>query len=279
MQPLVSIVVPAYNNASFIDETLCSIRAQTYEDLEIIVADHSSTDETLAIIKRHADDPRLIVLNTPAGGGAARNWNRVSKEAAGEYLKLVCGDDLLHPTIVQQQVNALVSTPSAVLAASPRRIIDATGRVVIRKRGLAGLAGAHTGPTSIRRTVRSGTNVFGEPASVLIHRPTFVDAGMWDTAESYLIDEASYIRVLLRGGFVGVDTSLATFRISSDQWSVRLVGEQSAQTIAFHAKLAAEYPSIVRPIDQWIGNVRARSSAVARRAVYGLLGSRMRAPA
>ena len=54
----VAVVVPAYNNADYIERTMRSILAQTYRDLEIIVADHASTDDTWAILQQYASDPR-----------------------------------------------------------------------------------------------------------------------------------------------------------------------------------------------------------------------------
>src|SRR5690242_20741802 len=94
--PRVSVVIPAYNNAPYLPATLDSILAQDYDDYEVLVADHSSSDATQQVLERYANSPRVRVLPpTPAGGGALANWNRVSFEARGEFLKLVCGDDLI----------------------------------------------------------------------------------------------------------------------------------------------------------------------------------------
>ena len=84
MTPRVSVVVPAYNNAAYIVDTMESILAQDYDDFEIVVADHSSTDDTAALLKRYVDHPRVQLLNTERGGGALRNWNRVS-HGSGKY--------------------------------------------------------------------------------------------------------------------------------------------------------------------------------------------------
>lgn len=276
MAHLVSIVIPAYNNADFLDETLRSVLAQTYRDLEVIVADHASTDATWDVMQRYANDERVTLLRTEAGGGALANWNRVSRAATGTYLKLVCGDDIISPDIVEKQVAALESNPSAVLAASPRDIVDADGRPFISKRGLGGLRGLRSGADAVRRTVRRGTNIFGEPACVTVRREVLERVGWWDSRFPYLIDEATYVRVLLEGDFVAIDESLAAFRVSASQWSVRLVNDQAQQTIAFHDWLATEHPTVVRGGDRWYGNLRARAMARARQATYAYLGRRMR---
>ncbi|WP_040424726.1 glycosyltransferase family 2 protein [Agromyces subbeticus] len=276
MPPLVSIVIPAYNNADYLGETLDSVLNQTYRDLEVIVADHASTDATWDVMQRYVDDPRVTLLRTEAGGGALANWNRVSQAATGIYLKLVCGDDLIARDIVAKQVAALETNPTTVLAASPRDIVDADGKPFITKRGLAGLRGVHSGTEAVRRTVRSGTNIFGEPACVTMRRDVLERTGWWDSRFPYLIDEATYVRVLLQGDFVGVDQSLAAFRVSSSQWSVRLVRDQARQTIGFHDWLAEEHPAVVRSSDRRYGNLRARAMARARQLTYAYLGRRMR---
>ncbi|KRC61982.1 glycosyl transferase [Agromyces sp. Root81] len=275
MNPLVSIVIPAYNNADYLAETIDSVLAQTYPNLEVIIADHASTDSTRAVMREYEHDERVTLLDTPGGGGALRNWNRVSQAATGEYLKLVCGDDLLDPSIVEKQVAALSSTPGAVLAASARDIVDASSRPVIAGRGLPGLLGHHTGIEAIRSTVRHGTNVFGEPGCVLMRRDALEAIGWWDSRWPYLIDEATYARVLLQGDFVGVPGSLAGFRISDSQWSVRLARQQSEQAIGFHRWLHEEHPDVIGRTTLAIGNTRARIMAMTRRLAYVYLGRRM----
>ena len=158
--------------------------------------------------------------------------------------------------------------------ASARDVVDAELRPVVKNWGLGGLKGRHPGATAIRRTVRTGRNIFGEPACVMMRRDALMDVGMW-ADEQYLIDEATYVSVLRTGDFYAVPESLATFRMSASQWSVRLVREQATQAIAFHRSLLALSPSPVTRADVTLGNARARVSAWGRRATYAWLGRRM----
>lgn len=272
---LVSIVVPAYNNADHIEETLESILAQTHGDLEIIVADHASKDDTRALVERFSDDSRLTIIDTEAGGGAPRNWNRVTELATGEFIKLVCGDDLLSPTIVERQLDALTQDDGIVLTASRRTIVDAHSRPVIGARGLAGLEGRVTGTTAVRATVRAGSNIFGEPACVMMRRESLVQVGLWDPRFPYLIDEATYARVLLTGDFVAVPEPLASFRISDSQWSVALTKQQFAQAAGFHRWMHRERPDVISTADVTVGNSFARANATGRRLAYAMLQRRM----
>lgn len=272
--PTVSIVVPAYNNADYIEDTMRSILAQTHKDLEVIVADHSSTDETWAKLQQFAHDPRVTLLTTESGGGARRNWNRVTEAATSEFVKLVCGDDIIEPTLVERQLAAF--SDGVVMTATSRSIVDAQGATVMANRGISPLEGRHSGRESIRATVRAGTNLFGEPACVMMRREALSEAGFWAEGEQYLIDEATYVSVLAQGDFVGIREPLASFRVNAGQWSVRLIGEQAQQAIRFHRKLQNVMPGVVSASDVRLGNLRARANAHARRLVYTWLGRRMR---
>lgn len=104
---LVSVVIPAYNASTTLDETLRSVRSQTHRALEIIVVDDGSTDDTVAIAETHAaiDGRVRVVAQDNAGVAAARNegWRR----ARSELIAFVDADDLWAPTKIERQVQAL----------------------------------------------------------------------------------------------------------------------------------------------------------------------------
>lgn len=275
MPARVSVVVPAYNNAEYIVATMESILAQDYDDMEVIVSDHCSTDGTASLLQRYTSHPKVSVLSTEAGGGAVRNWNRVSEEASGTLIKLVCGDDLLEPTAVREQVAAFDAYPSAVLVASQRDIIDHFGVQVVKKRGLAGLKGLTDGRGAARRTVVVGSNIFGEPACVMMRRDILAAVGWWDSDFPYLIDEATYIAVMLHGDVVALPRSLARFRISATQWSVTLAKQQATQAQRFHRALRASHPSLLSQRDVRLGDISVLVTALLRRVTYVWLRRRM----
>jgi hypothetical protein len=220
------------------------------------------------------------LLRTPAGGGAERNWNRVTREARGELVKLVCGDDLLAPESLATQVAAFDSSEGGgagvVMVASPRDIVDASGRLVVREHGLGGLTGRVPGTEAIRRSVLRGANIFGEPCCVLIRRTTLEEVGGWHADPGFMIDQATYCRVLLRGDLVTTPGSLAAFRISAAQWSVALAREQARSAAEMHRQVAGLMPGLLTPHEVRLGNARATLRAFQRRLVYLYLGRRMR---
>lgn len=273
MNGSVSIVIPAFNNGRDIAETMRSVLGQTHRHLEVIVADHGSTDDTVEVLERFAADPRVRILHTEPGGGAARNWNRVMAEATGEYVKLVCGDDLLYPDIVERQLAAF--SPGVDMVAAQRDIVDARADIVMNARGLFGIVGRWNGQAALRRAVRSGTNPFGEPAFVMFRRSALPET-LWDASKHYLIDLAGYARVLVNGDVVGLEGSGGAFRLSSSQWSVRLTMSQAEETRAFQRELAERHPGMLSAGDLRLGALKASILALGRRLTYARLGERMR---
>jgi glycosyltransferase involved in cell wall biosynthesis len=279
--PLVSVVLPVYNGAAFIDATMQSILAQTFSDFELLVSDNASTDGTWEALQRYAVDPRVRLTRHAFNVGAAANFNHVTDLATGEFVKLVCADDVLYPDNLKALLTELIARPSAVLAVSSRDVIDATGRIVLRNRGLAGLRGEVSGTDAIRRSVLAGTNVFGEPPSALFRRVALADAGGWacDVRFPYMMDLATYCAVLLHGNgnLVAVPRPLWGFRISASQESVRTqIRAQADQVIGFYRELAAENPRLLGRRHLLVGSTRARINALGRHAVYRWLGRRMR---
>ena len=274
-QPTLSIVIPSYNSADFIEETMTSVLAQEGVDMEVIVADHTSSDGTWERLAPFARDPRVTLVRTEAGGGAERNFNRVSELATGRYVKLVCGDDVLLPGVLARQVALLEAHPEASVVACQRDLVDARGKTVFKAWGLRGLDDVMPGREAIRTAVLRGSNVFGEPACTMMRREDLVAHGYWDFRNPYMVDLATYVNVLMSGDFVADREVGAKFRLNGGQWSVALAKKQSTQVMAFHEWLLAEHPEIVTPSDVRRGNLQARSMAWKRRVLYMLLGKRM----
>jgi glycosyltransferase involved in cell wall biosynthesis len=273
--PLVSVVIPSFQQEEFIDDAVRSVLGQSDVDFELIVADHSSTDGTWDRLQPYAADPRVTLVRTPPGGGAPANWAAVSAMARGTFLKLLPGDDVILPGTLARQAALLLADASLVLTAGRRDIVDAHGKPIVRGRGLGPLRRRAPGSEVIRAVVRSGTNLLGEPGAVLMRRDAFEVAGSWDPSSPYAIDIATYLRVLERGDFVPDLATASTFRISGGQWSVALVRTQAAEVANMHAAVHARRPDIVSASDVRRGDFRAKLLAQQRRLVYLALRARM----
>lgn len=121
-QPLVTIGVPAYNEGAYIREALESLLKQTYGNLEIIVADNGSTDETAAICQEFATkDKGVVHVRHPRNIGQNANFNHLPRVASGEYFAWASAHDFMDADFVEKCVAAMEAEPQAVLAC-PRTI-------------------------------------------------------------------------------------------------------------------------------------------------------------
>jgi glycosyltransferase involved in cell wall biosynthesis len=107
--PKVSILVPVYNRQNIIRETLDSAVNQTYENIEVVVVDNKSTDDTYQILLEYAaKHPCIRVYQNQENLGPARNWQKCVERATGEYVKILWSDDLIAPTFVEKSLPYLV---------------------------------------------------------------------------------------------------------------------------------------------------------------------------
>ena len=109
-----SVVVPAFNAARWIGETLASVAAQTWTNLEIIVVDDGSVDNTADVVAAFADPRLRFVRQDHHGAAAARNLGIL--ESRGELIQFLDADDVLSPDKIERQAHALQSAPSGSLA-------------------------------------------------------------------------------------------------------------------------------------------------------------------
>jgi len=126
--PLVSIGLPVYNGAAFLDQALQSILTQSLTDFELIVSDNASTDDTPQIVAAYMQaDKRIRYLRNPVNMGAAYNYNRTVEEARGRYFKWAAADDWLAGDFLLECVRALEAHPDAVLAYPRTVFVDGEG--------------------------------------------------------------------------------------------------------------------------------------------------------
>lgn len=134
--PLVTIAVPIFNEARFIDSSLRSLRSQDYPNLEIVVSDNASTDETLEICQRHAaEDPRIRILRAECNVGVTPNFQKTLDGSQGKYFMWAAGHDLWTPNLVSECVRLLEAHPGASVAFGSCTWIDGDGQPYPRQSG------------------------------------------------------------------------------------------------------------------------------------------------
>lgn len=128
MSKLVSIVLPVYNGARFLRESIDSILNQTYANWELLILDDCSTDETPAISMEYVEkDNRIRYYRNEKNLRLPGNLNRGFSLCAGEYLTWTSDDNLFRPTALERMVDALESNPAVELVYASYQIIDENG--------------------------------------------------------------------------------------------------------------------------------------------------------
>ncbi len=129
--PRVSVGLPVYNGARYLEQAIDSILAQTFTDFELILCDNASTDATTAICARYvAADRRVRYHRNETNLGAAPNFNKVFTLGRGDYFKWAAYDDILEPDYLAECVAALDRDPEAVLAHTATTVIDPDRRTI-----------------------------------------------------------------------------------------------------------------------------------------------------
>jgi glycosyltransferase involved in cell wall biosynthesis len=124
----VSVVMPIYNGAAFLAESIETVLAQTMPDFELVLVDDGSTDETAEIIRRYAARDARIIPIAKANSGIAETLNRGMEAARAPWIARLDSDDLMLPARLERQLAFVAANPDLVAAGSYYEIIDPAGR-------------------------------------------------------------------------------------------------------------------------------------------------------
>ena len=202
--PLVSVVIPAYNAAAHIGDALSSLRAQTCEDVEVIVVDDGSVDNTSEIVSQRFPEVRCI---RQANGGASSARNRGVQEARGEWVAFLDADDAWHPDKLRAQLALMQRYPSVRLCRTWCAETPLTDLSALPD-GPDGLP-AHDVTSSLAPTLM---NPYFTTSSVMVRRDAFVAVGGFDTGLKIAEDIDLYLRVLVDAPAVLRLNAVAVFK-------------------------------------------------------------------
>jgi glycosyltransferase involved in cell wall biosynthesis len=227
-KPLTSVCIPCYNGQKFIADTLESVLQQTVGDLEVVVVDDNSTDNTVSVVKSFRDS-RIRLLQNHSNLGIGGNWNKTLSCAQGKYVKLLCQDDVLNRECLARQVEALEnpSHSNVVLAVCNRAVINRRGNTIFKRR-LPFRPGVVRGEKLIRNSIRFGSNLIGEPAVGLFRREILAKTRMCDGSNPYLIDLSLWSDLLKHGDAFLDQDCLASFRVAGGTATATIGRRQAA---------------------------------------------------
>lgn len=190
--PLVSICIPAFNSAAYIEQTFTSINNQTYKNLEIIIIDDGSTDATSSILKSITDKRLQYIYQENKGASAARN--KAFQISTGSFIKFMDADDILSENFVEEQVLA-IENESDCIASSKWGIFrkpDMSDFVFVKEKVWKDMSGIDW---VIESLIDYGRNMT-QPGIFLIPRKLIEQEGLWDESLSLIDDFEFMMRIL-----------------------------------------------------------------------------------
>ena len=247
---LISIIVPVYNSAAYLPACLESLRAQTYEDLEIILINDGSTDESGAVLAAfQKEDPRVRLLTQEnQGPSAARNAGL--RAASGKWILFADSDDSLGKDCCRTVLQLALANSADLVLFGGVSVIEKTGSTKKLKTGLS--EGMHTKEEMLAALADYSVipNVFGKLfRRELFSGITFPEGEQWedcaimfrlaDRASRIFVTHASLYRYLRRPGSL---TRKAQKDLSIYKWRYLQYGRQ-------YAFLKEKYPGIAKKMD------------------------------
>jgi glycosyltransferase involved in cell wall biosynthesis len=205
----VSICIPTCNYGHFIADAIESALGQTFRDLEVVVVDNVSTDDTQEIVARFVRaDQRVRYHRNASNLGMVGNWNRCLDLAGGEFVKILCADDALELSCMENTVDAFEKHPGAVVVTSARTITDEKLKHLHRV-SFSDSPVLRDGTGVIRECLLKG-NLIGEPTAVTFRRRCAKRGFL--PAYKQLTDLEMWFHLLEQGKMFAIPESLCLIR-------------------------------------------------------------------
>jgi len=225
MTPTVSVCIPTYNGAPYLTACLDSVLAQTSSDIEVLIVDDCSTDDTLRIANDLARrDSRIRVCANRHNLGLVGNWNHSVTLAHGEWIKFVFQDDLILPECIACMYTVARDTDVPIVSCARDFLFEAGTPTELQGEYLRHKARIHAAFAQsthwsardfCEAALKSLTiwNILGEPSAVLLHRSVFERFGWFNPQLRMLSDFEFWARIASNTGTVHIPEALATFRV------------------------------------------------------------------
>lgn len=208
---LISVIMPAYNSAGTIEAAVSSVLAQTYENLELLIADDASSDDTPKICQALASkDRRVHVITNRSNQGALKTRNKAVREAKGEWIAFLDSDDLWAPDKLSKQLAVRIDT-GCDLVYTGSSFIDENGQPF---EWILHVPERTEYKKLLKQNIISNSSVLVRKDAFIKHSPENEDR--YDMHEDF----ACWLS-MLRAGLTahGIDEPLTTYRLSKSSIS------------------------------------------------------------
>lgn len=203
---LVSVVMPVYNEADYVEEAIKSIQKQTYSPIEIIIIEDGSTDESKKIVNYYEkNDNRVRTIKNSENLGNYPSRNVGTRAAKGAFIAVMDGDDVALPSRIERQIHFLHRHPEHVMVGGQVCLVDAEGDLLGRRDGL------HVEHEAIDSALMDGEWAIVHP-TVLMRRETFMAAGGYQERYRSCADHDLYLRLAERGRIANLPEVLLRYR-------------------------------------------------------------------
>lgn len=214
--PLVSVLIPTYNYAHFLDEAITSALSQTYQNLELIIVDDHSSDNTDQVVEKYLTDKRVSYFKNSVNLGLVANFNKCLEHSRGKYIKYLLGDDKLHIQLLEKFVPIMENNPDISLITSNNGMFG-----IKSKTRVLPFEGLKKGNTAIYESLKDGKgNWIGEP-TVVMFRKSGLQIGYFSPKYPCLVDLNMWLRLLTIGDCFIVPETLSYFRHHANQASTK----------------------------------------------------------
>lgn len=264
----ISVCIPVYNGAEYIEAAINSVLQQSITDFELIIVDNKSTDDTISLIKKHTD-VRIKLFQNESNIGMLGNWNKAMSLAKGTYVKILPADDLLYPdclllqsTILDKDTNKKIS-----LVCGRKNVINSEGKILFN-RGYANKEIEINGISAINKTIKSGGNIIGESGAVLFRREIIEKIGFFGSEFFYTLDIDYWFKILLHGNLYAIPNIVSAFRLSSSSASVTVADTQKSDNIKFTKKTYHTKEYKIRWINYQIGIINVIVLTQVKKLIY-----------
>lgn len=236
----VSIGIPCYNMAGYVSLAISCALNQDYPDIEVLVLDDGSTDNTADVIAQF-NDPRIKFLQFDENRGTVAAINQMAAMATGEFYVSLAADDLIEPNTITKMMAAFEKDPWLEFVATQTDFIDAQGNPYASDHPFKTIVKAHNKPREEwLRQLYYGNQYFGVG---MYRRSVLLEVGGWDAHHGVLTDYEMYLRLLQRENIFIVEEDLTHTRIHGENKS--LLGPEEARKLKqryYDAKLPYYQP-------------------------------------
>ncbi len=233
-RPLVSICIPAYNSERYILETVEHALNQSFKDIEVLVVDDASTDNTVELLKT-IDDPRFRYIVNKKNLGMVGNWNRCVCSCKGEYIKLIPADDIIYPDCIAKSLPYLMRHQDVKLVVTGTDLINDDGEKVGRYAHWP-VRGVFRGK-KIAKCSLLFNNFFGNPVCAMFRRSDFEATGGFDEDIPYILDFDLWLGLSTMGNIAVEPQSMNAFRVRKDSNTGKLIGSGGRDYTKEHIRL------------------------------------------